>query len=166
MLGLGACQSLPPVPESGAELTLQGKLKITLAQDVRPLNFRWTQTESGFEAYFWGTMGAGTTHLFGNQEQLTLESRDGIYSGPPEEIVAQHLGWSLPVELLLTWVRGVPRAGMEVEQREFDEDGRLESFQQAGWLLRFDDFDEHGRYTRLSAKRKDVSVLLVVKQRS
>ena len=146
---------------------MQGKLKINLAQEViPPLNFRWTQTESGFDAYFWGTMGAGTTHLVGNQEQLTLESRDGTYSGPPEEILEQHLGWSIPVELLLTWVRGVPSADSEVEQLEYDEDGRLESFQQARWILRFDDFDEHGRYGRLSAKREDVSVLLIVKQRS
>ena len=163
---LSACQSLPPIPQTTKEVSLQGRIKITLEEEVISSNLRWTQTEAGFEAYFWGAMGVGTTKVYGDARNLTIERRNSKYSGPAREILEHHLGWSLPGELLIAWVRGVPSDGVRANDVKHDDQGRLVSFRQAGWELRFESFDRLGRYTRLVASSDDASVLVVVKQRS
>lgn len=166
LASLSACQNLPPMPQMPGDMSLQGRIKITLEQEVVSSNLRWTQKGSGFEAYFWGAMGAGSTRIYGDELNLTIESRDGDYSGPPQQILESHLGWSLPVELLLSWVRGVPSDGAPTSHMKRDAEGRLVSFRQAGWSLAFESFDQLGRYNRLAAQSDNASVLVVVKQRS
>ena len=164
-LFLAGCETLPPAPEVGADLVLSGKIKITQGGETSTSNFRWAQTARGFDAYFWGVMGAGTTRLHGDSETLGVEGRDLQASGPAEEILHEQLGWSLPVELLLSWVRGVPEGSMPVENLLRNADGAVESFEQQGWRLRFEGFDDAGRYRRLNAQGGDVVVLIVVRER-
>ena len=165
-LALFACQSLPPLPEAPAGVSLQGRIKITLPDEVVSSNLRWTQTQTGFDAYLWGAMGAGTTHLYGNSQVLSIESGDTNASGPPDEILSEHLGWTIPVDLLLSWVRGQPSEDSTAQAVNRNEQGRIESFRQAGWLLEYSEFDEQGQYSKLNAVSKDVSVLVVVKERA
>lgn len=162
---LFACQSLPPPPEAPTGVSLQGRIKITLPEEVISSNLRWTQTETGFDAYLWGAMGAGTTHLYGNSEILSIESRQTNASGPPDEILEQQLGWSIPVDLLLSWVRGQPSNDSRALAVKRNHQGTIQSFRQAGWQLEFADFDEQGLYSRLSATSGDLSVLVLVKER-
>ena len=162
---VGGCETLPPMPDMAGDMVLSGKIKITQGGKTSTSNFRWTQTSSGFDAYFWGVMGAGTTRLYGNSETLSIESRDLRASGPAEEILQEQLGWSLPVELLLAWVRGVPEAGMPVDKLQRNADGAVESFEQRGWRLRLEGFDGAEGYRRLSAVSEDVAVLIVVGER-
>ncbi len=110
-------------------------------------------------------MGAGTTRLYGDSETLSIDSRDLRTSGPAQEILQEQLGWSLPVELLLVWVRGMPEASMPVDNLQRNAGGAVESFEQRGWRLRFEGFDDAGRYKRLSATRGDAAVLIVVRER-
>ncbi len=165
-LALCACQSLPPLPEAPSGVSLQGRIKITLPDEVVSSNLRWTQTQTGFDAYLWGAMGAGTTHLYGNSEILSIESGETSASGPPDEILREQLGWTIPVDLLLSWVRGQPSEDSVVRGVKSNERGVIESFRQAGWLLEYSEFDEQGRYSILSAASKEVSVLVVVKERT
>lgn len=163
---LFACESLPPLPETPGGLTLQGRIKITLPDEVISSNLRWTQTKTGFDAYLWGAMGAGTTRIQGNSENLSIESADIKASGAPKEILEEHLGWSLPIELLLSWIAGNPSNSSEVQAVERNEQGLIESFLQAGWSLEYSDHDAEGRYTRLLAESRDVSILVLVKLRT
>ncbi len=165
-LALCACESLPPLPETPSGLSLQGRIKITLPNQVVSSNLRWTQTETGFDAYLWGALGAVTTRIYGNSETLSIEARGTKASGAPEEILQEHLGWSLPIELLLSWIAGNPSESSEVQALKRNEQGLIESFRQAGWLLEYSNLDGQGRYTRLLAERRDVSVLVVVKRRA
>jgi len=162
---LAACETLPPLPDIAGDVVLSGKIKITQGGKISTSNFRWTQTSSGFDAYFWGVMGAGTTRLYGDSETLSIDSRDLRTSGPAQEILQEQLGWSLPVELLLVWVRGMPEASMPVDNLQRNAGGAVESFEQRGWRLRFEGFDDAGRYKRLSANHRDAAVLIVVRER-
>jgi len=164
-LPLGGCETLPPLSDMAGDTTLSGKIKITQGEKTSTSNFSWTQTSGGFDAYFWGVMGAGTTRLYGDSETLAIESRDLRTSGPAEEILQEQLGWSLPVALLLAWVRGEPESGMPVDKLQRNAEGMVESFEQMGWRLRLDRFDDAGGYRRLRAASGDVAVLIVVGQR-
>jgi len=160
---LGGCETLPP--DMAGDTQLSGKIKITQGEKTSTSNFSWTQTSGGFDAYFWGVMGAGTTRLYGDSETLAIESRNLRTSGPAEEILREQLGWSLPVELLLAWVRGVPETSMPVDKLRRNAEGVVESFEQRGWRLRLAEFDDAGGYRRLSAVSDDVAVLIVVGER-
>ena len=162
---VGGCETLPPMPEADGGLVLSGRIKINDADQVSTFNFRWRQAEGGFDAYFWGVMGAGTTRLYGDSHTLSIEGRDVQASGPAKEILEEQLGWSLPVELLLSWVRGAPDASAGASDVRRDGDGAVVAFEQQGWKLRYEDFDELGRYARLTAEHEDVMVLVVVRER-
>lgn len=164
-MALFACQTLPPFPESPTGMSIQGRIKITLPDEVISSNLRWTQTQAGFDAYLWGAMGAGTTRLHGNAETLNIESGKIRASGPPDEILHDQLGWTFPVELLLSWVRGKPSEGSAAHAVKRNDQGVVESFRQAGWSLEFAEFDDQGRYSRLTAAKGDLSVFVLVKER-
>ena len=162
---ISGCETVPPMPDMAGDVVLTGRIKITQTDQSSTFSFRWSQTERGFDAYFWGVMGAGTTRLFGDAETLSIEGRDVRTSGPAEEILQEQLGWSLPVELLLWWVRGVPDRRLVVSEVERDAAGVVTGFRQAGWRLWFENFDASGRYGRMLAQRGDVEVLVVVRER-
>lgn len=164
-LALCACQSLSPLPDAPTGVSLQGRIKITLPDEVISSNLRWTQTQTGFDAYLWGAMGAGTTHLYGNSETLSIESGETHASGPPDEILREQLGWTIPVDLLLSWVHGQPSDDSSALAVKRNDQGVIQSFRQAGWSLEFAEFDDEGRYSRLSATSGDLSVLVLVKGR-
>ena len=164
-LMISGCETLPPMPDMVGDVVLSGRIKITQGEQISTFNFRWSQTERGFDAYFWGVMGAGTTRLFGDAETLSIEGRDVRASGPAEEILRERLGWSMPVELLLSWVRGLPDGRLDVTEIQRDEDGVVIGFRQAEWRLRFAGFDASGGYGRMTAQRGDVKVLVVIRER-
>ena len=161
---LCGCETLPPVQDTARDLALSGRIKIAQTEQSSTFNFRWAQTSDGFDAYFWGVMGAGTTRLYGDSDTLAIEGRELRTSGPAEEILEAQLGWSLPVELLLSWVRGVPEESMPTRALGRNADGAIEYFEQQGWRLRFEEFDEDGRYRRLTAVRHDVRVIILVRE--
>ncbi len=166
VLALAACQTLPPAPETPTDFWLQGRLRITLPDEVISSNIRWAQTDTGFDAYLWGALGAGTTHLHGNSQRIHIENQRIRVSGAPQEVLATHLGWALPIELLISWIGGGPSEHMEVHDLKRSRQGFITSFRQADWLLEFLDLDATGRYARLRANSAEVEVLLVVKTRT
>lgn len=70
----------------------------------------------------------------GRIEGLEGGPRDGEFA---EDLLLETTGWSVPLQQLGSWVRGAPAAEYPVEAIVYDAEGRPESFQQAGWTVRY-----------------------------
>jgi outer membrane lipoprotein LolB len=70
----------------------------------------------------------------GRIEGLEGGPRDGEFA---EDLLLETTGWSVPLQQLGSWVRGAPASEYPVQAIVYDAEGRPESFQQAGWTVRY-----------------------------
>jgi outer membrane biogenesis lipoprotein LolB len=82
-----------------------------------------------------------------------------------------HLGWSLPLDVLPAWVQGEPFPTVPVANLARDEEGRVTGFSQLGWavvLERYQSVEEglgvRDLPTRITASRADARVRLVISE--
>ncbi len=165
-----ACALRAPAPPADG-FELRGKLAVTEAGERFSGNFIWRQQAERFDINVWGPLGQGRVHLRGNEAELMLlDGREELIDrGPAASVMRTQLGWSLPLEVLPSWVLGEPDGAFVVTDDERDADGRYEAFQQAGWQVRLDDYREVAfgaspRWLprRVDVRREDTRVRLVI----
>ncbi len=153
---LGACSSLPvptPLPGDTAEALWQqrqpqladirhwavsGRLAIITQQTGWHTRVRWTQHDDDYLIQLDTPLGQGAAELHGSAAAVMLRTAEGEFSADSAEaLLAQRLGWRLPVSGLRYWVRGLPDPGAAVERLTLDDAGRLTRLQQSGWDIEF-----------------------------
>ena len=89
---------------------INGKLGIRSEQESGSAILFWLQRQDYFDISLSGPLGQGSTRLTGRQGAVSLEiaNRGTFTATTAEALMQQQLGWSLPVEHLLWWVRGLP----------------------------------------------------------
>ena len=96
---------------------------------------------------------------------MTLDDGETMTAATPEQLLAEAMGWLLPVSALRDWVRGVPYSQAAIENKQLDEQGRLTLLKQAGWtieFLRYMPFETYSMPSKVFMKHPDLSVRLVV----
>ncbi|MCK5334751.1 MAG: hypothetical protein KAQ67_01245, partial [Gammaproteobacteria bacterium] len=77
---------------------------------------------------FKGSDEKGYQVLTGQGELIDVDS--------PESVTEHAFGVTLPFSELKSWVKGVPDRESPVWQARFNDDNRLENFQQSGWQVK------------------------------
>lgn len=127
----------------------------------------WEEQNQEFHIRLSGPFSQGGVALDGNSEAVTLTLDDGEQLSAPtaEQLLAEAMGWLLPVSALRDWVRGVPYAKVAVDKQELDEQGRLIRLEQAGWqieFLRYMPFEHYSMPEKVFMKHPELSVRLIV----
>jgi outer membrane lipoprotein LolB len=127
----------------------------------------WEEQDQEFHIRLSGPFSQGGVALEGNTDQVTLTLDDGEQLSAPtaEQLLAEAMGWLLPVSALRDWVRGVPYAKVAVDKQELDEQGRLLRLEQAGWqieFLRYMPFEHYSMPEKVFMKHPELSVRLIV----
>ena len=82
--------------------------------------------------------------------------------------IAQSTGWDLPLQALGHWLKGLPYTGTAVQALELTPDkGLLQTLYQDAWEVsyqRYRDFQALALPTRLTLKRGDTEVRVVITQ--
>ena len=97
----------------------------------------------------------------------TLERANGeiIRASTPDDLIEQVLGQKMPVQGLRSWFRMQTQSLPGMRVLEQDAQGRIVSFEQAGWTARLSNFDAVGprliSLLRVEAGR-NISVRLVI----
>ncbi|MDG9669563.1 lipoprotein insertase outer membrane protein LolB [Hahella sp. CR1] len=125
---------------------LQGKLSVRRGDrlDSALIN-EWNQQGDHFAIHVSSSLlGLGATQIEGSPKGIRLSQPDNepLFSEHPQQLLERALGWSIPIESLPYWVRGVPDAN-EANKLTFSVDGELVSIEQNGWLI------EYGRFTQV-----------------
>lgn len=116
----------------------KGSFGARKAGDAWSGSFEWKQlSKNNYEIHFYGPFGAGNTYLYGNAHQVILKDNDGeSRASTPEELIAEKTGFLFPVSYLYDWILGRPAPG-EVTHKQWDPQGHLIYFTQAGWNVTY-----------------------------
>ena len=131
------CTTLPREGPAEGGFHLRGKMGVVQGDDSFSANFLWRQQGARFTMDLWGPLGQGRLRLTGNGRRLELREGDGslISRGPPDVVMYEHLGWSLPLSVLPQWVRGHPARNLPSTVEVRDQAGRISAFRQLDWRV-------------------------------
>lgn len=145
----------------------KGRTAIIQGREGWNAGIQWQQQGQQFHIKLSGPFSQGGVKLDGNAETVTLTLDDGeqLSAPTPEQLLAEAMGWLLPVSALRDWVRGVPYAEFPVDSKQLDAQGRLTKLEQAGWqieFLRYMPFRGSSMPEKVFMKHPEMSVRLIV----
>ncbi|WP_346797523.1 lipoprotein insertase outer membrane protein LolB [Halomonas sp. Bachu 37] len=146
---------------------LAGKAGLRTPEDSTSANLDWNQYPHYFRMLISGPFGGGRSVLEGREGRYSLTTGEGRFEADtPEALMEEQLGWSLPVEAMPAWVRGLP--GEHATYRlENDELGFPNHLQQDGWEIDYRDWErvrELWLPRRMILNYGDLRVTLVVNE--
>ena len=129
------CATVPVLPAGDFEL--RGKVAVAEHDERFSARFIWRQRPDGFAMELWGPLGQGRIRLQGDPERLAIVDAHGqtVSQGPPDAVMREHLGWTLPLDALSHWARGTPTPDLPLGAQQYDAKGRLVAFEQLGWSI-------------------------------
>ncbi len=118
---------------------LTGVMAIRMNQESWTANWQWRQeAPRHYVISFIGPLGVGALTLTGSTHRVLLETSDGKKqtASQPEALLAEYLGWQLPVSNLYYWIRGLPAPGIPFNM-EWDSYSHLSRLVQQGWVIEY-----------------------------
>ncbi|MWJ27706.1 lipoprotein localization protein LolB [Halomonas sp. ZH2S] len=146
---------------------LIGKVGLRTPEESTSANLDWNQYPHYFRMLISGPFGGGRSVLEGREGRYSLTTSEGRFEAEtPEALMEAQLGWSLPVDAMPDWVRGLP--GDHASYRlETDELGFPSHLQQDGWEIDYRDwerFDDLWLPRRMVLNYDDLRITLVINQ--
>lgn len=126
--------------------SFSGRLAVKSPQGADSARLQWTQRGEDLELELSGPVGMKQLRLVSEGSTARLW-KDGNWQSldSAEQALREQLGWSLPLDYLPWWLRGLPSPGLEAGD-EVIEDGRLQKLQQAGWTVEYPDYQAIDNY--------------------
>lgn len=185
ILLLGACARLPQqntIPENVQthwsehqqqvstleNWDIMGKLGIRTPTQSNSARFNWQQQAQHFDIRVTTLLGQGVAALSGTSGDvyLNIAGRGEYTTHAPEALLLQELGWTLPVDVLNYWVRGIPAPDSQARY-QLNEQGLLDTLQQAGWQLQFSRYQQlesHQLPGKILLQQNDIKLTLLIKK--
>ncbi|MCD8517342.1 MAG: outer membrane lipoprotein LolB [Burkholderiaceae bacterium] len=132
-------------------------------------SFVWRRLVSGWQLDLQSPLGATLARLTVEPTGATLEQPDAPLrrAASGEDLLAGVLGAKVPLDVLEDWVDGRVIDDDKVTSLKRDRQGRIVSFNQAGWQVMFDRYGESGP-ARVTAKGqqlgRSVTLRLIAEQ--
>jgi outer membrane lipoprotein LolB len=175
-LAIGACTAPGPVAErerraawdahmqwlqSVAAWRASGRVAVATGDESWSASLRWRQADEGYRIHLSGPFGQGAVRVDGATQGVVLRTADGrvTRAATAEALLAAELGVQVPVSALRYWLLGRPAPGAVQSALDLDWAGRLKSLQQAGWTVRYQEYEDSGSGslpTRLEISRERV----------
>ncbi len=97
----------------------------------------WQQQQQNFNIALLGPLGRKVAAITGAEGDVQLNTSKGenFSAVDTEELMQNLFGYSLPVNGLRYWLRGIPDPEQVYASMELDDLGRLKQLNQAGWLI-------------------------------
>ena len=125
--------------------TLQGKLGVRAPSESGSGTVLWLQDQDYYDIRLSGPLGRGATRIQGSDRGVSLDiaGQPTMSAASAEDLLDQQVGWRLPVEHLLWWVRGLP-APDSPSRLQLNPDSQLARLAQSGWTV------EYSRYQQIN----------------
>lgn len=143
-----AWQAHRKLVEPVRDWVLQGKLGVRAPAESGSGTLYWLQQQDSYDIRLSGPLGRGATRIQGNSAGVTLDiaGQTQTTAQSAEDLLEQQIGWRLPVDNLLWWVRGLPAPGSP-SRLQLNPESLLARLAQAGWII------EYSRYQEIDGKR-------------
>ena len=137
---------------------LAGRMSVQLESEGWSASLYWWQDNDKYRLRIVAPLGRGAVEIAGDHETVSLHTADNriLRDGDIAVMMRENLGWEVPVDALVYWIRGLPQPGTPAENLQLDESGRLSAVDQAGWNIRYDRYINTDGYevpTRMTVQR-------------
>ncbi|MDP2537151.1 lipoprotein insertase outer membrane protein LolB [Alteromonas stellipolaris] len=123
-LFISACTTLPDGPEDAVNLSaqlkkvaqvdawqLRGKIAFRQEKEGASANLLWKTDDADFHFRLTNLLGVTMVDLKVNGDKAILEAGNEVYEdADPEPLIYHTTGMDIPVEPLLSWIKGLPLA--------------------------------------------------------
>lgn len=156
---LSACQATLPVAEDQQrawqqhrqslqalrQWDLRGRVALTMNQDAWQLNLRWQNLDPSQQIDLSGPFGAGAVRITiaDDGARLVDAEQNTYFAANAQQLLWQTTGWTLPLENMLYWLRGLPVPDKD-KIITLNEQGRMKTLRQDGWVLDVLEYAEQG----------------------
>ncbi|MEM7026704.1 MAG: lipoprotein insertase outer membrane protein LolB [Pseudomonadota bacterium] len=115
---------------------IEGRVGIKTDKQSGSASLFWQQAGEYFEMRIVAPFGRGTYILKGSPTLVQMQGPKNLFltATTAEELLKQELGWSVDLQGLQYWVRGVPTPDV-AHDLQLDNAGRLHFLQQAGFNI-------------------------------
>lgn len=178
---LAGCATVAPIDTHGKpNITLQqhltalqhwnisGKLAVRSPNASESARMQWQQNGARFDIHLSGPAGLKATRIHGTPNDVNFEQGEQqLHADSIEALSQQLMGWPLPADKLIWWLRGLPAPDSRAQTMRYANDGWLAELTQDGWRIRFSDPQQPKPNVtlpgRIEAERGDTRITLIIK---
>jgi outer membrane lipoprotein LolB len=148
---------------------VQGKIGIRKDHRGMAGNFHLRQQEKAYQLTLSGPLSSGSIQLIGNEKETTLTNSNGeIYRArTPEKLIANELGWTIPVSGLCYWLRGLPAPGKQKGAIVLNNSGQVTELRQNDWIIYYENYKKQQGIDlpyKLRLYRQSMQVKLIIRR--
>ena len=127
---------------------LRARAAIFVDDDVHNIGLSWQRDEDDFVMILEAPFGQGVIRIESSNDtdlpiKLSLPDGQVVYGQDAETTLQSVVGWSIPVNGLVFWIKGLPQKS-DSFSHHLNGDGRLESLLQNGWRINFLEYFDFG----------------------
>lgn len=124
---------------------IKGAFSIQKNTKTMIANYDWLQHAQDYRLRITSTLALYSMQIIGRRGLITLwHSNQLRIAYNAEQLMQKELGWSLPVDYLLFWIRGLPAPGRY--HKRLDGYGHLTTLYQKGWIVQFSRYLPVGQF--------------------
>jgi len=154
--GLMACESTPRRTVGGADWLrhqqlvvakanwlMQGRVAISYVDEGGQGLLHWRQQGESYDLRFYDALNRMQLHIKGDAAGVKLHARNGEFreASNAEALMQDYLGWSVPVDALRYWVRGLPQPELVIRESQMI-DNRLRLLSQGDWQILYQRYEQ------------------------
>lgn len=125
-----------------SDWALNGRVAVANGRDGGSGRFDWRQRGTAWRISLSAPVTGQSWSLSGGVGLARLEGlAGGAREGDvPDRLLYEAIGWNVPLQALVYWVRGLPGASeaFGLPRLEHGDDGRLRRIEQGGWVIEYD----------------------------
>ena len=116
-----------------------GRISIQSGEQAWHASLVWEQRAADYRVRLLGPLGQGAVEIAGDAARVTLRTGRGetYTAADPETLMAETLGWSVPLRGLRYWLLGRDDPGAGEVRRDLDPEGRPLALAQGGWEVQY-----------------------------
>jgi outer membrane lipoprotein LolB len=135
-------------PEAIEHWEIKGKFSVKQPDEAVSANLLWKQSSpSRYDIALTGPLGQGSVLLSGYPDKVVFQDAHGdietAYNA--ELLLYHHTGWSMPIESMYYWVRGLPDPHYKYEYILNDQ-GLYSHLRQHGWTINYNTYQQVDDY--------------------
>jgi outer membrane lipoprotein LolB len=148
--------------------TISARIAVSSGKDGGPGELEWRQDGGDYSFTVHAPVTGKTWKLSGDSNHAVLEGVDSqaLTGNDPQRLLRERLGWDIPLNDLIAWVRGLRAPGTPATV-QYDAQDLPAVIEQAGWRIEFRDwFDDRNPPLprKVFASRGDARVRVAISQ--
>lgn len=135
-------------PEDIESWQINGKFSVKQPDEAVSANLSWRQSSPlRYDIALTGPLGQGSVMLSGYPDKVVFQDAHGDFETAynAELLLYHHTGWSMPIESMYYWVRGLPDPHYK-HQYVLNDEGLYSHLKQHGWTIIYDSYQQVDDY--------------------